>query len=367
LLTVTANFFRTQIEPSNPLLPALNQTPTESSSNTCLDGQGSARLRWLIRSVTVAVSLFYLSFLAMWVLARDVVISAVASLQIWDVERVTAKAGNILFGMTYIYIVFITSIGFAAVLERLSGTSPVSGLIQAKPLAAEDTRWWVALCRILTLLGFVLVPLYFVHARVGMDWLFLEDGPMEYFTAAGFAVSGLVLLYAGRLQLKARPKDRILNLIAWGLLIAGLASILVCLEEISWGQRIFGIETPEVLSEINTQDELNLHNLFTNYFNESYFFIGIVFLVLSLSLFFLRERYGEYEWSQWLPHPYLLTLVVLVASFSFHIESNELVEPLAVLYLIGYAAQILSVSRKRRADEAAPRELAAADATSGKG
>lgn len=32
-------------------------------------------------------------------------------------------------------------------------------------------------------------------------------------------------------------------------------------EEISWGQRIFGIETPEVLKEINAQDELNIHNI----------------------------------------------------------------------------------------------------------
>jgi hypothetical protein len=32
-------------------------------------------------------------------------------------------------------------------------------------------------------------------------------------------------------------------------------------EEISWGQRIFGLETPDVLQEANMQGELNLHNL----------------------------------------------------------------------------------------------------------
>jgi hypothetical protein len=32
-------------------------------------------------------------------------------------------------------------------------------------------------------------------------------------------------------------------------------------EEISWGQRIFGIETPEALEEHNVQKELTLHNL----------------------------------------------------------------------------------------------------------
>jgi hypothetical protein len=32
-------------------------------------------------------------------------------------------------------------------------------------------------------------------------------------------------------------------------------------EEISWGQRVFGLETPAALSEANVQDETNLHNL----------------------------------------------------------------------------------------------------------
>lgn len=32
-------------------------------------------------------------------------------------------------------------------------------------------------------------------------------------------------------------------------------------EEISWGQRIFHLKTPEVLKEINVQNEINIHNL----------------------------------------------------------------------------------------------------------
>ncbi len=32
-------------------------------------------------------------------------------------------------------------------------------------------------------------------------------------------------------------------------------------EEISWGQRVFGIETPEFFAEANAQKETNLHNL----------------------------------------------------------------------------------------------------------
>lgn len=32
-------------------------------------------------------------------------------------------------------------------------------------------------------------------------------------------------------------------------------------EEISWGQRFLGLETPSTLSEVNVQNEINLHNL----------------------------------------------------------------------------------------------------------
>jgi len=41
----------------------------------------------------------------------------------------------------------------------------------------------------------------------------------------------------------------------------GIFFLFVAGEEISWGQRIFGLETPEVLQNHNVQGELNLHNL----------------------------------------------------------------------------------------------------------
>ena len=48
-----------------------------------------------------------------------------------------------------------------------------------------------------------------------------------------------------------------------GILYLAFAAVvmLAALEEISWGQRIFGIETPDTLMEINTQQEISLHNL----------------------------------------------------------------------------------------------------------
>ena len=44
--------------------------------------------------------------------------------------------------------------------------------------------------------------------------------------------------------------------LAWALLMFVFMG-----EEISWGQRILGFGTPEVLMEINHQQEFNLHNI----------------------------------------------------------------------------------------------------------
>lgn len=43
-----------------------------------------------------------------------------------------------------------------------------------------------------------------------------------------------------------------------------IAWLIFALEEISWGQRIFGIESPEFFLEYNYQQETNIHNFFIN-------------------------------------------------------------------------------------------------------
>ena len=47
----------------------------------------------------------------------------------------------------------------------------------------------------------------------------------------------------------------------WFFVVLGLALFYTVMEEISWGQRIFGFETPEFFREHNLQRETNLHNM----------------------------------------------------------------------------------------------------------
>ena len=112
-----------------------------------------------------------------------------------------------------------------------------------------------------TLLSIAVVAVFVVLAEFDADSLVKitrEDGPIENFTAIFFGIaSGFFLIFAIRSDfLKAGPRSGYLMTIGWILLM-----FIFMGEEISWGQRIFNIATPEKLAEINEQNEINIHNI----------------------------------------------------------------------------------------------------------
>lgn len=89
-----------------------------------------------------------------------------------------------------------------------------------------------------------------------------EDGPIENIGAGMFLLASCLFLAA---YLNSSGSGNRLGRFAtvrnlFYLLLALL--FLVCAgEEISWGQRIFDWETPQILDELNAQGETNLHNI----------------------------------------------------------------------------------------------------------
>ena len=107
-------------------------------------------------------------------------------------------------------------------------------------------RGLLSLIALATLYFWVLRPQQFesVFAR--------EDGFVEYTTAillfcACLALLGHAIRNSGRVRILTS--------------IYALAFFFAAGEEISWGQRIFGIESTEFFTENNYQGETNLHNL----------------------------------------------------------------------------------------------------------
>lgn len=88
-------------------------------------------------------------------------------------------------------------------------------------------------------------------------WLATEDAFGENLTAVFYGVAGILLFI---LPFQRKSTGRPLKTYILSTLLA-LLFIFVAGEEISWGQRILGIETPEKLAEQNVQGEFNFHNL----------------------------------------------------------------------------------------------------------
>lgn len=89
--------------------------------------------------------------------------------------------------------------------------------------------------------------------------LISEDHLIEYLTAIFFGLSSLgfvVILARSTFLRECKFWWRYFFTFGWA-----VALFLAMGEEISWGQRILGFETPEFISEINTQDEFNIHNI----------------------------------------------------------------------------------------------------------
>ena len=115
---------------------------------------------------------------------------------------------------------------------------------------------------------YILLSLYFVAGFATLALgdrvaavMYDEDRYFENVGAISLLVASGIAFYTFAVALKANKTGKIF----WGKQLVYLALALLYFfgggEEISWGQRIFGIEEPASLAEENVQGELNIHNL----------------------------------------------------------------------------------------------------------
>ena len=100
-----------------------------------------------------------------------------------------------------------------------------------------------------------LIPIIFLFDEELYLLIIREDGVIEYLTAS-FLLFASIKLFS--LFLKIYKKYSVFN---FGLLSYSLVLFFGFGEEISWGQRIFGIQSPSFFSENNFQGEINIHNM----------------------------------------------------------------------------------------------------------
>jgi len=105
--------------------------------------------------------------------------------------------------------------------------------------------------------------------------IIFEDSFGEYLTFAGYFL-GFFLLLFGIVKSSENRKPFIILVALWFLFMA--------MEEISWGQRIFGFGTPADLYMLNEQREFSLHNITFVENLKAYFLWGIIAWVFVLPL-----------------------------------------------------------------------------------
>jgi len=119
-----------------------------------------------------------------------------------------------------------------------------------------------------------LVSQKFLFGAINEDYINFtkEDGPAEYSTAIFYLLSFVFSVIIGFMFIKQKK-----NLFALLYLLFSAIFFFIAFEEISWGQRILGIDTLEFFSE-NSQNETNFHNLpiFHLYQNYLFFIVGII-------------------------------------------------------------------------------------------
>jgi hypothetical protein len=136
----------------------------------------------------------------------------------------------------------------------------------------------------------VVVPLLYLTLLLGdatFSWLIREEHPIEGLGALSLLASSIACFVLWR---RVRDDDRWPALRRLSLLALAVLFLFGFGEEISWGQRILGLETPESLQAANAQNETNVHNLqafggvldMDGLFQLFWLMMGVVIPVLAL-------------------------------------------------------------------------------------
>ncbi|MEQ6122849.1 hypothetical protein AAON49_01445 [Pseudotenacibaculum sp. MALMAid0570] len=160
-------------------------------------------------------------------------------------------------------------------------------MLQFKKLTKTETLLFSALAIVLIL------SVYFGFSDGEyFDTVFArEDGAVEY--ATFFFLLCISILQFYRLFTASKNKAVLWKL---GIFFFGVLFLFGAGEEISWGQRIFGIESGDFFKDNNLQNEINLHNLEIGGVKlNKLIFSQLLTVVMALYLLVLPFLYQKYE------------------------------------------------------------------------
>lgn len=118
----------------------------------------------------------------------------------------------------------------------------------------------ITLAGIAFIVGMIIYVLPFILPVETVAGLVVEDSPIEYAGALWLFIAGVFFLFSFFSSRSGNQFWKFKTRRNYVYLILALALFFGAGEEITWGQRIFGFETPEIFGE-NIQEEATIHNL----------------------------------------------------------------------------------------------------------
>ncbi len=150
------------------------------------------------------------------------------------------------------------------------------------------------------------------------EWFYrlcLEDGVVETGSALlVFAASLVFAALAAHLAVRQQRVNKMMFVATAGL---GVLCFVIGMEELSWLQRVFDLETPDAVRSLSERDELNVHNMATAVFEIAYYFgTFIFFIVVPL----VHERTRLFDWAGSLTAfvPTRTVALAIAPAFSFN-------------------------------------------------
>lgn len=120
-------------------------------------------------------------------------------------------------------------------------------------------RHFPLVLRVIALAGIPLSLAFFVYVYVvdagRFVYLLREDGWIEWLTFGCLLMGGLVFLETA---IRIRRQRGYYH---WFYLALGMICLVGAFEEISWAQRVLGLESPDYFLSLSDQQEINLHNV----------------------------------------------------------------------------------------------------------
>ena len=156
----------------------------------------------------------------------------------------------------------------------------ITTLLSENSPSARARRSFLVLALASFLMGCVVLLKLSVQDIYRYKRLLGEGGILEYLQALILFTSAWISWLISkdlRKRLSMRLHAMVYAIISFVMLFVGL-------EEIAWGQILFGWKTPENIAAVNAQNQTTLHNLefFQNYLDLNLFLISVMLLVLVL-------------------------------------------------------------------------------------